>query len=273
MIRKRGYQNKKNIVVTGGAGFIGSNLVPSLVANGHNVMVNDFIYGKNIFGDTFEDQVKKSDIVYHLAAITSVSHSFKNPEQVYMTNVMGTARVAYLCQKYHKKLIYPSSAAVYHPELSPYADSKRMAEEIVHTLIPGTPTVILRLYNIFGPGMNPNSGSIMYNFLHNKEILVYGDGEQTRDYVHVRDVVSIMEAAMSPSWDGATVEVGTGESYSVNYVASLFAYHRKLKVTYEKPAREIKWSTADITMLRKLYKKKLTTSIDYDIYELCQKHQ
>ena len=139
--------------------------------------------------------------------MTSVDQSFRNPDEVFMTKVLGTARVAYLWAKYKKKLIYPSSAAVYHPELSPYAKSKWLAEEIVKGIMKTTPVVILRLYNVFGKGMNKESGSIMYNFLNDKRLMVYGDGEQTRDYIHVRDVVAIMKDALRSEWNGKIVDI------------------------------------------------------------------
>ena len=158
--------------------------------------------------------------------------------------------------------------AVYHPELSPYANTKYLAEEMVKGIMKSTPVVILRLSNVFGEGMNPESGSIMYNFLTDKEIVIFGDGEQTRDYIHVRDVVSILKDALKKKWNGKIAEVGTGESYTVNYVAGLFAYFRGLKIKYKPGRREIKWSIANTQMLKTLYKKKLTTNLEEDIKEL-----
>ena len=235
-------------------------------------MCYDLKHGDDIFSDRkLEKYIKWCDVVYHLAALTSVNQSFKDPDSVFITNVLGTARVAYLCAKYKKKLIYPSSAAVYHKELSPYAYSKYLAEEIVRGIQHTTPVVILRLFNVFGKGMNSNSGSIMYNFLHDKELVVYGDGEQTRDYIHVKDVVAIMKDALKSKWNGKIVDVGLGESLTTNYIAGLFAYARKLKVKYKPPRREIKWSIADTQMLKSLYKKTLHGDLEREILELCNK--
>lgn len=257
------------ILITGGVGFIGKNLLS--VLKEHVIMIWDIKAGTpgDIFDNVFEQAVKESDVVYHLAALTSVDQSFKNPDQVFITNVLGTARVAYLCAKYKKKLIYPSSAAIYHKELSPYSYTKYLAEEIVKGIMDTTPVVILRLFNVFGEGMNKDSGSIMYNFLHDKEIVVYGDGEQTRDYIHVRDVVSIMKDALKDKWNGKIVDVGTGQHYTTNYVAGLFAHYRKLKIEYQEPRREIKWSIANTDMLFSIYSRDLTTNLQEDIKELC----
>ena len=259
---------KKKILITGHDGFIGKNLWNTL---SHDYNLEGWDIDRDIFylHDEEFSQINP-DVVVHLAALTSVGDSFKNPGEYYRTNVLGTARIVELCHKYQKKLIYPSSAAVYHPELSPYADSKYLAEQVVSRMKDSMPTVILRLYNVFGPGMNQRTGSVMYRYMTDNKITVYGDGEQTRDFIHVRDVCSIiMEAIKSPRWDGKVVDVGMGEEWSMNYIAGLFAHYRGLKVGYMEPKREIKWSKAPTAMLKFLYKKKLTTNIEKDIKELC----
>lgn len=265
---------KKKILVTGGLGFIGSNLIPYLEKKGHKVEIWDKRAKTpgDIFDNTFEKAVRNNDIVIHLAALTSVADSFKNKGETHRVNVLGTARVTELCIKYKKKLIYPSSASVYIKESSPYAYSKYLAEEIVKGAQNKTNIVILRLFNVFGPHMNKNSGSIMYNFLTSSKIQVYGDGEQTRDYVHVRDVVAIMEDAIKNKWNGVVTDLGTGESYTTNYVAGLFGYFRKKKrIYYDTPRREVKWSIADTQILKRIYRENLTTHLEHDIKDLCRK--
>lgn len=259
---------KKCILITGSEGFIGTNVQKEL-GGAYDIDGWDIKKGKDIFDRALEIHIKKADIVYHLAAKTSVEGSFAHPEEVFMTNVLGTARVAYLCALYKKKLIYPSTGAVYHRELSPYAESKAIAEEIVRGVQKSTPVVILRLYNVFGEGMSKESGSIMYNFLHDKEIVIYGDGDQKRDFVYVGDVVSIMREAMKRAWNGSIVDVGMGQSYTINYVGGLFAHFQHKKIVYHPPRREIKWSIADTQMLFSLYKKKLKTNLEKNIKELC----
>jgi UDP-glucose 4-epimerase len=259
----------KRILITGSRGFIGSHLVKALANQGHTIIEFDSKLEKDIFSSDLEIDIQDVDVVIHLAALTSVDQSFKNPAEVFRVNVLGTARVVDLCAKYKKKLIFPSSAAVYHPELSPYAWSKLLGEQIVQGMKDAIPTVVFRLYNVYGPDMNPNSGSIMYNFLTSKELIVFGDGEQTRDFIHVRDVVSIIcDAVASKRYDGAIFDVGTGEAYSTNYIAGLFSYMRVKDIEYKTPRREIKWSTADTQLLKRLYKKPLTTNLEKDIKEL-----
>lgn len=263
-------KKRLRVLVTGSSGFIGSNLVPYLIKKQFKVETFDLEEQVDIFDPRFNKFVENADVVVHLAALTSVNKSFKNPGEFYMTNVIGTAIVARYCVQYKKKLIYPSSAAIYHPELSPYADSKRLAEEIVLSIRDLIPVVVLRFFNVYGEHMNPRSGSVMYHFLNDKELIVYGDGEQTRDFVHVRDICSIIGEAISfKKWNSQIVDIGTGEAYSTNYIAGLFAHHREKKIRYEEPRREIKWSVADTQMLKKLYRHRLTTNIAEDIKKLC----
>lgn len=262
-MKKRGYRSR--ILVTGGSGFIGKNLIPQL-EDKYDILNWDLEDENNIFNDNFETWIKNRDVVIHLAAKTSVNKSFDEPDKHYVVNTLGTARVAYLCWKYKIKLIYPSTGAVYHRELSPYAESKAIAEDLVRGM--GGNATILRFFNVYGPDMNKNSGSIMYNFLTDPEITVYGDGEQKRDFIHVRDICSILEDAIKAKYDGKLVECGTGQSYTINYVAGLFAHFRKKKIKYAPPKREVKWSIANTAALKALYKKPLTTNLERDIEEM-----
>ncbi len=263
-MKKRGYRSR--VMVTGDRGFIGKNLLPVLEED-YDVMGWDIQEDCDIFDDEFERWIKNRDVVIHLAALTNVSESFKRTKDFYITNVLGTARIAYLCAKYGCKLIYPSSAAVYHRDLSPYAESKALGEDIVRGL--GVGATILRFFNIYGPGLNKDSGSIMYNFLHDDPITIYGDGEQTRDYINIHDLTHIIKDSIKGKWDGKIVDVGVGQAFTANYVAGLFASYRGVKIEYVPPKREIKWSIADTNMLKTLYNKPITTDLEKDIKALC----
>ena len=256
------------ILITGSKGFIGSNLIPAL--KDHTIIEWDRSDGDDIFDDEIDEAVWKSDIIIHLAADTNVAKSFKEPEETFYNNVVGTARIAELAVVHRKKLIFPSSAAVYFPDLSPYAKSKAVAEDIVKGIRGLTDVVIFRFFNIFGPNMNPDSGSLMYNFLTANDLVVFGDGEQRRDFIHVRDVVDIIKESFNDKWNDKIIDVGTGQSYSVNYVAGLFSHYRNMPIKYKPPQREIKWSIANRTMLDMLYKKQLRTELNKDIENLCK---
>lgn len=259
---------KLKILVTGSSGFIGQNLLPKLKK--YNVITYDKKDGKDIFDENFEEAVKKSDVVIHLAAQVSVVRSHANPSETYKVNVLGTARVVQLCLKYNKKLIYPSTAATFSPDSSPYAYTKWLAEEIVKGA--DIPKVILKLFNVYGEGMNPNSGSLLYSFLTQPKLKIYGDGESTRDFINITDVTNIIVDAIKKKWNGKTVEVGTGESHTVNYIAGLFAFYQKKEIVYDKPRKEIRWSIAKTEQLNTLYRENLTTNLEYDVKELCGRY-
>jgi UDP-glucose 4-epimerase len=259
---------KRRIILTGGRGFIGSHLLPLLEKN-YSVGVIDLKEGMSVFDPNIEQFIKEADVVIHLAALTSVAQSFKNPGVMYYNNVLGTAEVLKHCAKYGKKIVFPSSAAVYIKHSSPYAYSKYLAEELVWNMRTIMPVTILRFFNVFGPNMNPDSGSIMYNFLTDPKLVIYGDGDQTRDFIHVRDVVRIVESAIDAEWDNTITDVGTGEKNTINYVAGLFKHFTGKDIIHETPRQEIKWSSADTSMLKRLYKKELTTNLEKDIEELC----
>ena len=262
----------KRILITGDSGFIGSYLTP-LLKKQHNVLGWSLSRGSDIFEDSFRDAVIWADVVIHLAAIISVPHSFEHPNETFITNTLGTARVLRLCAKYKKKLIYLSTGAVHFPESSPYAHSKYLAEELVKSLIGYIPIVIFRIFNVFGPGSNPDAKSIFHTFATAKEILVNGTGEQDRDFIHIKDLVPIIKASLSPKWDNKIIEVGTGKKYTVRWIAEQFAKHRKMKVTYGPKIKEVWSSKADIRMLKKLYKKPLKTNLEKDIKEMVEYYE
>lgn len=254
------------ITVTGHKGFVGSALMPLL----DDAIGWDLRTGDDIFAPNFETQVGKSDTVIHLAALTNVDESFEKKDKFVRTNVLGTARVLELCLKYGVKLVYPSSAAVYHRELSPYAETKALAEDLCRQVADFHPVTILRFFNIYGKNMNPDSGSVMYEFMKGAregKIVIFGDGEQTRDFVWLNDVVKIVKESIDDSWNGVTVDVGSGQAYSINYIAGLFAHYSEndVEIVYEPPRREIKWSVANTDLLKKLYKKDLVTNIEKGI--------
>lgn len=249
-------------------GFIGSHLFVELQKAGHLVLGWDKKRGHDILDPKIEHAIAAVDVVYHLAAETSVNASFIDPDKMFLVNTIGTSLIVNYCVKHHKKLIFPSSAAVYFSSLSPYAHSKAIAEQIVLGVKNTIPVTVLRLFNVFGPRMNPDSGSIMYSFLTDKNIVIYGNGEQTRDFIHVRDVVSVMKSALHKSWDGMTVDVGMGNAVTVNYVAGVVAHARELPIIHQLPRREITWSIARTDLLKTLYHKKPTTDLQKDILAL-----
>ena len=285
------------VLVTGGAGFIGSHIVDKLVEIQFEVSVVDdlstgrignlesyvglgkvrFFEGDIRDGELVKKLVSDVDAVVHLAAAVSVPFSVENPALTNDVNVNGTLNLLNACANAHvKRFVFISSCAVYgepcylpineeHPTqpLSPYAVSKLAAEAYrdVFGKVYGLPTVILRLFNVYGPRQREDdaySGVItkfVNHLIHGKPLVIYGDGEQTRDFVHVEDVVeAVLLALENEKAVGETFNVGSGKPTSINELAKLVSevFGVGAEVIYEKPrAGDLKHSYACIAKAEK----------------------
>tara|TARA_Y100001970_G_C14123323_1_gene797547 strand:+ start:291 stop:1148 length:858 start_codon:yes stop_codon:yes gene_type:complete len=241
----------KNILVTGGAGFIGMNLIKVLIKNGHNVTsIDNYSTGKksNEFNDAryidddIENIVKLNsefDTCFHLAAQSRVQPSFDNPRETFRVNVTGTMRVLEWAKNKNVKVIYAGSSSKHHnPSDSPYAMYKFLGEEICRLYKKSfdVNVEISRFYNVYGPGENIDSkfGNVLgiwtSQIMKNEPVTIVGDGNQKRDFIHVYDLVEglvkIAEANISNN-DGW--ELGTGVNYSINELFSFFNNKFKIK--------------------------------------------
>lgn len=279
-------------LVTGGAGFIGSNLVKQLVEEGYRevrVIDNlstgksenlapvldriDFQLGDIREMDFVQKQSRDAEIVFHQAALSSVEQSIKDPVSTDESNIKGTLNVLLAARDSHvKRVVYSSSASVYgdspalpkHEEmpvdvLSPYALSKYVGERYCQLFyqLYGLETVCLRYFNVFGP--NQDAGSqyaaviprFISSILNGKPITIFGDGEQTRDFAYVENVVAAnLLAVTSEDVIGETFNIACGERISVNRLAEhlMDVLRRKVPVVHESPRPgEVKHSLADIT--------------------------
>jgi UDP-glucose 4-epimerase len=285
------------VLVTGGAGFIGSHIVDRLVGMQCEVSVVDDLssgrignlashvaLGKVRFfeGDVRDCELVKKlvgdvDAVVHSAAAVSVPFSVENPVLTNDVNVNGTLNLLDACVNAHvKRFVFISSCAVYgeprylptseeHPTqpLSPYAASKLAAEAYrdVFGKVYGLDAVVLRLFNVYGPRQREDdaySGVItkfVNHLIHGKPLVIYGDGEQTRDFVHVEDVVeAVLLALENEKAVGETFNVGSGKPTSINELAGLVseAFGVDAEVVYEKPrAGDLKQSCACIEKAEK----------------------
>jgi len=286
--------NDVSCLVTGGAGFIGSHLVTALVAQGYRVRVFDdlssgreenlrqvaadvqFIRGDIRDLDALRAASEGVDVVFHLAAISSTLHSLKDPDGTLNINVRGAqnaleaARLAAV-----RRVVIASSAAVYgaatemplHEALPPhpislYGAHKLMCEHLcgVYGHVYGLETVALRFFNVYGPRQDPNSdyAGVITRFAAKLRAgeapVIFGDGEQTRDYVHVEDVTRAnLLAATSDAAVGGVFNIGSGERASLNELLRVIGDVMETPVAPERaPARvgEIRHSGASIARAR-----------------------
>jgi UDP-glucose 4-epimerase len=234
-----------NILVTGGAGFIGTNLIKRLLRDGHYVESIDN-YETGFVENEIDSCVYNSldidamdwfdgkglDICFHLAALPRIQPSFKNPSETFRVNTVGTQKVLNWAMKNNVKLIYAGSSSRWHdPHQSPYALSKYLGEELCHMYrrVYNVDVHIARFYNVYGPyevleGDNAAViGKWRTQVKNNQPITIVGDGDQRRDFTHVDDIVDgLIRISKYSNNDVYEWELGTGNNYSMNEVYQIF---------------------------------------------------
>jgi len=275
-----------NVLVTGGAGFIGGHVSEQLAASGHQVTVLDsfepyydlgikehnvdagreaaagsggsyeLVRGSIVDADTVDGLVADADVVYHQAAQAGVRKSVEEPARVNRYNVDGTVTVLEAAREHGvDRVVVASSSSVYgkpeylpydedHPTtpVSPYGVSKLATEQYarVYHEVYGLPTVSLRYFTVYGPRMRPNMA--MTNFvsrcLHGEPPVIYGTGEQTRDFTYVDDVRRVNEQLLADdSADGEIVNVGSTDTIDVRTLAAVIrdAIDPGLEIVHDDP--------------------------------------
>jgi UDP-glucose 4-epimerase len=296
----------KRVIVTGGAGFIGTHLTRTLVERGYEVHVVDTLVG------TLQRDVEPPAIlhivdirdrdkldalfgslapihgVFHAAALPSVPYSIENPRESNDVNVNGTLAVLDEAKKHGvRRLIFSSSCAVYGDPavipshegvsampLSPYALQKQVGEQYckLYSLIYELPTVVLRYFNVYGPGADPYGpyASAIGRFIElrrkSEPLTIIGDGEQTRDMVHVHDVAHANVLALEKEGlgHGEVINIGSGEKITVNEMAK----HVGGEKVYLPPRQEPRHSCADNALAKKLLGWEPTISVLKGVEEL-----
>ena len=251
-------------VVTGGLGFIGSNLVDQLVLKGHKVVVLDNFstgrrsnlshHNKNNVkiikidiskSKSLDKYLKGVSYVFHLAGLADIVPSIENPNKYFKSNVIGTFNVIQAAKKANiKKFIYAASASCYgFPDsfptsenakinpMYPYAFTKWQAEELVMHWVKvyNFPATSLRFFNCYGPRSRTSGaygavfGVFLAQKLAKKPLTIVGNGEQTRDFIHVKDLVRAILGAASSRKIGEIYNVGSGKEVKVNKIAKLIS--------------------------------------------------
>lgn len=282
----RKFMSRRAIVI-GGAGFIGSHVVAKLLQHGDEVeVVDNLLAGKR---ERIPEQVKlhvvdirdkdalaqaisHADVIFHLAALPSVQHSIDDPLLTHEVNTIGTLNVLALAKELGvKRVVYSGSSAAYgetealpqHEDLRekpvhPYGLQKYIGEEYMRIFhrIHGLSTVTLRYFNVYGPGMDPHGAyaAVIGRFLEMRKkgepLTITGDGEQTRDFVHVEDVAraNLLASLSDRVGKGEVINIGSGIGMSMNQLADIIGGER----TYVPARSEAKHSRADITRAKTL---------------------
>ena len=234
----------KNILVTGGVGFIGSNLIKVLIDQGFNVTsVDDYSSGLksnevkgakyiNLDIESIDKVDGKFDLCIHLAAKSRVQPSFKAPTEYFRVNVQGTMQIMEWAKKNKVKVVYAGSSSKHHdPSDSPYAMYKYLGEEVckLYRNSYNVNVEIARFYNVYGPNesLDEEHGNVIgiwrSKVKKNLPLPVVGDGNQRRDFTHVFDIVNaLIKIADSNKKHEDAWELGTGMNYSINELFKMF---------------------------------------------------
>ena len=246
----------KKILVTGGAGFIGTNLIKRLLSEGHRVVcldnyetgtkanhVKGLVKYINADIETIEYLSGDFDLVYHLAALSRIQPSFENPTETFRVNARGTEAVCEWARAKGIKVVYAGSSSKWHdPSISPYAMYKYLGEEVckLYRKTYKLDVEICRFYNVYGPNEVIEGdwaaviGIWRRQVRDNEKITIVGDGEQRRDFTHVIDIVDgLYKVGLGNEKHEDAWELGCGVNYSINEMFKMFkTKFTEIKSTY-----------------------------------------
>ena len=284
---------KKKVAITGGAGFIGSNLAAALIADGHDVTIVDdlstglksnideknckFVEMSITDGAKLKHELKSSEVIFHLGARGSVPRSIKNPVATHQVNATGTLNVLEVARETGAHVLFSSSSSVYGRNmnlpkdekmwlgpLTPYAASKLAAESYVEAYGAAyeLPVTTLRFFNVFGPKQRPDHAYAavipkwIWLAMNDKPIEIFGDGTQSRDFTYIKTVAHIAIKAMKEKivTNGA-VNLAYGNRIFLNELVDLLKYEfPKLQVKkIESRKGDVKESQNNPELLRSLF--------------------
>lgn len=293
----------QKFLITGGAGFIGTNLSENLVEGGYSVVVADNLCAGNADRlpkevdfhkvDILDTQALKElcvgvDVIVHLAALPRVEYSIQNPVETHKVNVDGTLSVLEAARSAGvKRVVYAASSSAYGDQetlpltldlpvqpKSPYAMQKYMGELLMKlwSELYGVETVSLRFFNVYGPHLDPDGpyalviGRFLKLAVEGKPLTITGDGEQTRDFTHTDDIISGIVKASSEETvgNGEVLNLGAGVQTSINDLAKMIGG----KIEYVTARIEPKHTLADISLTKELLDWEPTVAIEDGIEAL-----
>ena len=242
----------KKAIVTGGVGFVGTNLIKRLLSENYKVIsIDNYSTGKkeneqigceyyniDINNIMLADYVlfEDADVIFHMAALASIQPSLIRPKETIEANVNGTLNILEIARKYNTQVIFAGSSSFHHGLYgSAYAWSKHAGEQLckLYSEVYELNTSICRFYNVYGPyqleeGEYSTVLGIFERQLRNKEPLtITGTGEQRRDFTHVDDIVDGLYKCVGKDFKAEIFELGRGENFSINEIVDMFEAERK----------------------------------------------
>ncbi|MCK4717567.1 MAG: NAD-dependent epimerase/dehydratase family protein [Thermoplasmata archaeon] len=280
----------KNILVTGGAGFIGSHLTDALAKDNEVTVLDKLSAGRKenlevagdidlVIGDVADTELVSSlsrnkDIIFHLAAIPNISRCQEDPVGTAKVNILGTLNVLEAARKAGARVVFASSSAVYGDpaaipisETSPllpisnYGTMKMACDRFCAIYGKDMSCVSLRFFNVYGPRQDPSSpysgviSLFISHLLSSRPMTIFGDGEQTRDLIFVGDVVRAIILAAEKENVGAAINIGTGKATTINELAHVIADAMEVdaNIVHSAPRPgDIRDSVADVSLAKKL---------------------
>ena len=277
--------------VTGGAGFVGNNIVRLLISKGHSVVVIDNLHtGKkeNLEGvlekiefyeidirnyNEMEKILKNVDGIFHEAALTIVQESFDKTKEYFDVNVKGTENIFKIAEKFKKKVVYASSSSIYgdtekivikensiRNPINPYGQTKLEDEFLAEKYVSkGLDVIGLRYFNIFGKGQTGSYAGVITQFMRKlndkKSPIIFGDGLQIRDFIHVSDIAEANLSAMLSNTNSGFFNIGTGVGTKIIDLAKVMIkiFDEKFEPVFQDSLKgDVKISQADMTLTKKM---------------------
>jgi len=250
------------ILVTGHRGYIGSKLYYSLMDKGYQVLGIDLKEGRDIL---YHLPNERFDYVFHLAAFPKVEQSYYEPSDTFRNNAYATSVLLEWAKKHDvKRVVFSSSSAIYgngNGPTSPYGLQKLISEQEckLYSQLYGLDTVCLRYFNVYsedqvyGGAYSTAISAWMQMIREDKPLRLDGDGEQTRDFIHVDDVVSVNIFCIQQCerFNGAIFDVGGGKAFSLNYIRKIIDSNHNVSWDRQPERKgDVKHSQADISMLK-----------------------
>jgi UDP-glucose 4-epimerase len=288
------------ILVTGGAGFIGTNLIKRLLRDGQDVVsVDNYSTGfkenqqdgchyydydisktnnlqKELLIETLENG--KFDTIFHLAALARIQPSIKNPYKTLFNNFVSTLNILEYARQNDIRFVYAGSSSIHHGLFeSPYAWSKFSGEDLckLYSNVYNTDTAICRFYNVYGPHQIEDGiyatllGIFQKQYREGNPLTIVGDGEQRRDFTHVDDIVDGVIKSSEQPFRGEIFELGSGVNFSINEIADMFGKDYPKEYIEQRPG-EYDVTLCDYTIANKVLRWKPTRNVEVYIKDFVE---